>query len=126
RSLMSNCSVAQRPTCLWKGLSLLSLVFAMHGCSQKTSTPSCENLASVTLPNVTVIAAQTVAAGAFTPPAAAGSTAPAPKPFSDLASFCRVTATLKLTSVPSEVKAEVWLPAQGWNGDFQPAGAAFW
>jgi len=107
------------------GLFLVALV-AEYGCSQNvgTTTTSCEGLASLVLPNTASVSAQTVAAGAFTPPSPPGSTAP--KPFGDLASFCRVTATLKPTSVPSDVKIEVWLPIQGWNGDFQPAGSGFW
>ena len=28
--------------------------------------------------------------------------------------------------VPDEVTMEVWLPAEGWAGDFQPAGNGFW
>src|SRR5262249_14599282 len=75
------------------------------------------------LPNTTITAAQTVSAGAFTPPAPANATSP-PAPFADLAAFCRITATLK--SAGSDVKTEIWIPAQGWNGDFQPAGAGFW
>ena len=26
----------------------------------------------------------------------------------------------------SDVKFEVWLPTQGWTGDFMPAGSTFW
>lgn len=110
------------------GPFLLGLLVATYGCSQKTetSTLSCESLASLSIPNTTNMSTQTVAAGAFAPPSPPGSTASAPKPFADLASFCRVAATLKPPSVPSDVKTEVWLPTQGWKGDFQPAGAGFW
>ena len=39
--------------------------------TQPAASPSCETLASVALPNTTITAAQTVSAGAFTPPAEA-------------------------------------------------------
>ncbi len=61
---------------------------------------ACEDLSKVSLPNTTVTLAQTVAAGAFTPPAARGG-APAGgrgPVFSDLPAFCRVQATLKPSS----------------------------
>src|SRR5262245_15013923 len=75
---------------------------------------ACANLAALTIPNVTVRAANVVAAGAFTPP---GATAAMTLP-----SFCRVEATARPTS-DSEIKFEVWIPsAEGWNGKFQGVG----
>jgi feruloyl esterase len=65
---------------------------------------------------------QSVAQGTYTPPAARGG--PAPAPWTDLPAFCRVAATTK--AVDSDVKFEVWMPAQGWNGEIQPAGSSFW
>src|SRR5712691_90382 len=79
---------------------------------------SCESLAALTLPNATVTSAQTVAAGAFTPPAAGRGGrggGPAANPYARLPAFCRVIATLKPSS-DSDIKVEVWLPASGWNG----------
>ena len=111
-------------SCLLR-FAVSAVVLVLVGCRQNpaTASGSCENLTSLSLPNTTITAAQTVAAGAFTPPAPANATNP-PTPFVDLPAFCRVTATIK--SAGSDVKAEVWIPAQGWNGDFQPAGAGFW
>src|SRR4029453_6961758 len=104
-----------------------AVVLVLVGCRQNptitTASGSCENLTSLSLSNTTITTAQTVAAGAFTPPAPANATNP-PTPFVDLPAFCRVTATIK--SAGSDVKSEVWIPAQGWNGDLQPAGAGFW
>jgi feruloyl esterase len=82
----------------------------------------CAALASTSLPETTIVSAQLVPAGAFTPPSPQG--APAPKPIENLPAFCRVVATMR--PVPDEVTMEVWLPAQGWGGDFQPAGSSFW
>jgi feruloyl esterase len=84
---------------------------------------ACENLSSLSLPNTTITLAQTVAKGAFAPPATAngrGGRGQAPD-YSDLPAFCRVTATLK-PSADSDIKMELWMPASGWNGKYQTAG----
>ena len=93
--------------------------------ARRASTPSCETLATASLPGLTIAEAKTVAAGTFTPPAPASGNAPAPTAFSDLPAFCRVMGTLK-SGEKTESRVEFWLPAQGWNGDFQPAGSSFW
>src|SRR5688572_22496015 len=98
----------------------------------QSGAPSCETLASLTLPNTTITAARSVAAGAFTPPGTPGA-APGGAPagrgagptFSDLPAFCRVTATSK-PSLDSDIKIELWLPATGWNGRFQAVGNGGW
>src|SRR5262245_47554440 len=76
---------------------------------QPASSATCETLASVSLPNTTITSAQTVAAGAFTPPGGRGGSASAP--WTDLPAFCRIVATTKMLN--SDVKFEVWLPARG-------------
>src|SRR5262245_28019144 len=86
------------------------------------SAATCENLASLKLPNTTITSAQTVAAGAFTPPAGARGT---PAPLKDVPAFCRVTATLKPSS-DSDIKMEVWLPSQNWNGKLEGVGNGGW
>lgn len=74
----------------------------------------CSALVALTIPDITVNAATTVAAGGFTPPnAQLAMTVPA---------FCRVEATARPTS-DSEIKFEVWIPpAEAWNGKFQGVG----
>jgi len=98
------------------------------------SAATCESLSSLKLPNTTITLAQTVAAGAFTPPAGRqGRGAAAAAVYSELPSFCRVTATLAPSS-DSDIKVEVWLPlaeasggqARGWNGKFQAVGNGGW
>jgi len=83
---------------------------------------SCESLAGLKLPDTTITMAQSVAAGAFTVPAAGRGAAPR---FDDLPGFCRVAATLK-PSTDSDIKIEVWLPASGWNGKFEAVGNGGW
>jgi feruloyl esterase len=91
------------------------------------ATSSCESLASMTLPNMTITLARDVQAGAFAPPAFAGATAPqaAGQEFCELPAFCRVAATLK-PSDDSDIKIEVWMPASGWNGKVQAVGNGGW
>jgi feruloyl esterase len=87
---------------------------------------SCESLASLSLPNATVTAAESVAAGAFAPPAGRGGRGgAAANPFADLPAFCRVAVTAKPTA-DSDIKIEIWLPANNWNGKFEAVGNGGW
>src|SRR5262245_59096228 len=79
---------------------------------------SCESLSSLVLPDTSITLAQMVPAGRFTLP---GIGPAAVQQFSRLPAFCRVAATLTPSS-DSDIKIEVWLPAQGWNGKFQAVG----
>ena len=96
---------------------------------------SCESLAALALPNAHITSAQTVAGGAFQPPAGPRGGAGAgggrgAQAYAKLPSFCRVAATLTPSS-DSDIKIEVWLPASaegvgGWNGKFQAVGNGGW
>ena len=97
-----------------------TLAWAMSFHALAASTP-CEGLSSVTLPHAAITAAQSVAAGAFTPPGAGGNG----EGFKKLPSFCRIAATLR-PSADSDIKIEVWLPVSGWNGKFQAVGNGSW
>ena len=87
-----------------------------------TNAAPCENLASVSLANGTITSAESVAAGAFTPPADAP---PSAAKYGQVPAFCRVTATLA-PSPDSDIKIEVWMPASGWNGKLQAVGNGGW
>lgn len=78
----------------------------------------CESLTSVKVSDATITAAAAVPAGPWTPPAAPGAQGPpgGARPI-DLPAFCRVQVTVKPT-----VKIEVWMPATGWNGNFEAVG----
>ena len=83
---------------------------------------SCEQLAQLALPNTKIMSAQTVAAGAFAPPASmAPWLAGDPSFYKRLPEFCRVVAEDKPTS-DSDIKIEVWLPISGWNRKFRGQG----
>jgi feruloyl esterase len=88
---------------------------------------SCESIASLALPDGKITSATLVAAGEFKPPMggpmmggpgglAVFKTAPA---------FCRVTATLTPTP-DSDIKIEVWMPAENWNGKLVGIGNGVW
>jgi feruloyl esterase len=106
----------RRPT-----LIAFVLVLALSPLAATTArAASCESLASLTLPQATITAAEAVAPGAFTQPGGRGG-----NPFADLPAFCRVAATLRPTA-DSDIKMEVWLPASGWNGKFLMVGNGGW
>jgi feruloyl esterase len=109
---------------------------------------TCDSLAVLPLQNAHVTSAQTVAAGAFTPPPppvvpgrdgaagrggargagarGAGRGANQANPYSALPVFCRVAATLTPSS-DSDIRIEVWLPeSASWNGKFQAVGNGGW
>ena len=73
---------------------------------QPARASSCEDLASILLPHITITSAQVIAAGKF----AQVSGTPA---------FCRVTAVSKPTN-ESDTRIDIWLPISGWNGKLQP------
>jgi feruloyl esterase len=90
---------------------------------------TCESLATLTLPNAKITSAQTVAAGAFTPPSAparaGGGGAGRGPNYAELPAFCRIAATLT-PSTDSDIKVEVWLPVAGWNRKYQAVGNGGW
>jgi feruloyl esterase len=89
------------------------------------SASSCDGLVSLALKDTTITLAQLVAAGQFVAPGERQGTGRGVNPYTDLAEFCRVAATLRPTS-DSDIKVEVWLPASHWNGKFQAVGNGGW
>jgi hypothetical protein len=98
-----------------------------YGQSAPSGTQSCEGLAQLELAGAKILSAQTVAAGAFTPP-------PNMTPwivgdasfYKILPAFCRVVVEAT-PSADSSIKIEVWMPANGqsaggWNGKLQGQG----
>ena len=102
-------------------IAFVSCLFALPGLA---GAATCDTLAaSLKLMNAKVTAARAVTSGQFTPPAAPG--ADAPKAITNLPAFCRVELTLTPSS-DSDIKSEVWLPLNGWNGKFQEVGNGAW
>jgi feruloyl esterase len=79
---------------------------------------SCESLAKLDSPTVSITLAKTIDAGSFT---LAGSVAT----FPHLPAFCRVLAILKPSS-DSDIGTEIWLPLSAWNGKFLAVGNGGW
>ena len=95
-------------------LSILALAGLVVS-NGSASADTCSNLASLSLTDVTITAAQTIPAGNYT--AANGQT------FANLPTFCRVSATATPTS-QSDINFEVWMPPAGtWNGVFRGEGS---
>ena len=97
-------------------------VGAAYGQDTSSGTDTCRGLARLELPAAKVVSAETVAAGAFTPP---GNLPPwiagDPSLYKALAAFCRVV--VKATpSADSDIQIEAWLPLAGWNGKFRGQG----
>jgi feruloyl esterase len=83
---------------------------------------TCESLTGLSLAQGTVTLAQPVSPGAFTPPAGRSGGPPGgASAYTRLGGFCRVALTLKPAPL-SDIKAEVWLPASGWNGKLLVVG----
>jgi TonB family protein len=96
---------------------LLSALFVLFA-APAFAISRCESLAELKLPDTTVTSAQEVAAGAFVaPPNQTGQSLSA----KDLPAFCRVMLTLK-PAKDSDIKVEVWLPLEGWNGKYRGQG----
>ena len=104
--------------------TVLLTVLALH--SRPLLAAPCESLASLSLPNTTISAAQLIAAGSYVAPVPTGRAGTAGRggagqgrgnQFADLPAFCRVAASIKPSS-DSDIKMELWMPVSGWNGKF--------
>lgn len=103
---------------------LLLAMVAGYQQAQAQATPAtapvqCEALKMATIANTTISMAETVAAGAFKSPVPGFPGFGAN--FSKLPAFCRVAGTIK-PSADSDIRFEIWLPAEGWNGKFLQTG----
>jgi feruloyl esterase len=74
---------------------------------------TCESLTALQLTDTTITLAQSMGAGAFTPPRNGGKSVPV--------AFCRVTGTIRPTS-DSDIRFELWLPQSGWTGRYESVG----
>jgi tannase/feruloyl esterase len=105
-------------------MKTVAFVVCVFAAPSVAAAATCDSLAaSLQLTNAKVSAATAVTTGQFTPPALPG--AEAPKPITGLPAFCRVQLTLAPSS-DSDIKSEVWLPLNGWNGKFQQVGNGAW
>ncbi len=82
---------------------------------------SCEHLAALQLPSVSIATATLVQAGTFVGPPAPYSGVDSSALYKKLPAFCRIVAHDKPTT-DSDIVIEVWMPLAGWNGKFQGIG----
>ena len=120
-----------------------SIALALAGlavASPALAVDPCADLKSLTLPNTSITVADLVARVHSCPrdvpggrwpallraaaPAGRGAVAPTPPPLM-LPAHCRIAATLTPSS-DSDIKIEVWLPSEGWNGKYQAVGNGGW
>jgi feruloyl esterase len=80
--------------------------------------PACSALAQRSLPATTITAAQAVTSGTFTPPGS-------PNTIANLPPFCRVAGVIAPTT-ESQIRFEVWMPLDKWNGKFAGVGNGGW
>jgi len=99
--------------------ALIAIVVATSPRAAAAAPIPCESLSGVKLASGSVISAEPVAAGAFTP--ANGNRPASAAAFKSVPAFCRVTLKLAPSS-DSDIRAEVWLPLSGWNRKIQAAG----
>jgi feruloyl esterase len=100
------------------GLSMALGLLGATAFGQAGANGSCENLKVLKIPETTIVSAQSVNAGEFSPPARG----PFPKPSANnLPAFCRVVGVVQPSS-----NFEVWLPSASgdkkWNGKFNGVG----
>src|SRR5215470_16711862 len=103
---------------------VVTCIFALV-CVVSASAASCDSLSTLGLKDTTVTMAKLVPAGQFSLPGERQTGGGGANPYANLPEFCRVTATLKPSS-DSDIKIEVWLPVNGWNGKFQAVGNGGW
>jgi len=106
--------------------ALLTIAALVLAARPARAGAACESLTTVIASPggapMQVALASAVAAGTFTPPSGAPDGPPAAaNPYGALPAFCRVAITLR-PGPKSDVKAEVWMPAAGWNGKLQVVG----
>ncbi len=97
--------------------AVLPVLFVAQVRAQADSAAACAPLATQRLPNATISVAETITGGSFTPQNAAVIT--------NLPPFCRIAGIIAPTT-ESQIRFEVWLPLEKWNGKFAGVGNGGW
>lgn len=85
----------------------------------------CAQLTGVKLAHTEITLAESVAAGAFEAPPGPPALGMGPVSYAHLPAFCRVAGTIRPTP-DSDIRFEVWMPAEHWNGKFVGTGNGVW
>lgn len=103
-------------------MALTALLIAQFLMITNAWSASCQELQGLALNDARVTLADIVAAGDFQEPAAAGNaSARQSSLYGSLPEFCRVGLTLT-PSADSDIRMELWLPTQNWNGKYMGVG----
>jgi Tannase and feruloyl esterase len=103
-----------------------ALAALMGSYTHATQAADCARLTELKLPHVEITLAESVAAGAFKPPAGPPTPgAPSPEAYTHLPAFCRIAGTIRPSS-DSDIRFEIWLPTSNWNGKFVGTGNGVW
>jgi Tannase and feruloyl esterase len=94
---------------------------AAFGQDARAASQSCESLARLSVAKAKILSATVVAAGAFQPPSGEEEGGQGLSSYKKLPAFCRVTIQ-SAPSTDSDIKIEVWMPVNGWNGRLQAEG----
>jgi tannase/feruloyl esterase len=95
-------------------------VLACTSRSGREAPRRCEDLVELALPDTHITAATSMPPGSFSPETPSPAFVPASL-YRSLPAFCRVSATLTPTP-DSQIRLELWLPAEGWNGKLMGTG----
>ena len=110
-------SVSGRLLPLFLSVALLPTAILAPIPGQAQQPMLCTDLVNLDLPDTSIISAEEVPAGPFpfgnVAPTCSSDIAPPQLP-----DFCRVQGTIG----PGQIKFEVWLPLEGWNGKFEGLG----
>jgi feruloyl esterase len=94
-----------------KVLSCSAVLLGTIAAVSTASAGTCENLATLTLKDVTSITAKSFAGGTFQPPD------PSSPPITGLPAFCEVSIV-----VAPAINIEIWLPFGNWTHRFEGVG----
>ena len=102
--------------------SLITIFLLSTSASAAHAQTSCESLAKLSFPQAKILGAESIPTGAFKSPTPLPPWLPnAEKLFKSLPAFCRVVVQATPSS-DSDIRVEVWLPAENWNRKFQAHG----
>jgi feruloyl esterase len=111
---------------LRQSILLFAAGFIIATAAPAKAATSCAALAqTLRLPHTTITLATEVAAGSLKLAGPAGMGAAPGADYSALPAFCRVAGTIAPTT-DSDIRFEVWLPLNGWNGKFVGGGNGVW
>lgn len=98
---------------IFLGVTMLFLLSWIHGAGARTINDAISEIKKINLQGITISEVQDIPAGAFT--------TPGKKTIPDLPAFVRVAITSK-PSPDSNIRIELWLPKENWNGRFLGTG----